>query len=333
MENKKTIFSGMQPSGALTLGNYLGALKNWVKLQEEYNCLFCVVDMHALTVRQEPKDLRKRTFDLYIQFLASGIDPEKALVFVQSQVPAHGELAWILNCYTYMGELNRMTQFKDKSSKYSENINVGLYAYPSLMAADILLYQADLVPVGEDQKQHLELTRDIAERFNNLYSPTFKVPEGYFPKVGARVMSLQEPEKKMSKSDENENAYITLLDPPEVIMKKIKRSVTDSENIIKYDRENKAGISNLMDIYASFTEKSMKEIELEFSSKGYGDFKVAVGEVIIENLKPMQNRFHELSKNKDYVHDLMKKGAEEAQKMSFKTLRKVKKKIGIYEAK
>ncbi|WP_373370312.1 tryptophan--tRNA ligase [Irregularibacter muris] len=332
-ENKKRIFSGIQPSGYFTLGNYLGALKNWTILQEEYDCIFCVVDLHALTVRQEPKELRQRTFDSFVQLLACGIDPEKALVFVQSQVSTHSEMAWLLNCYTYMGELNRMTQFKDKSAKHPENINAGLYTYPSLMAADILLYQADLVPVGDDQKQHIELSRDIAIRFNNSYSPTFQVPEGYFPKVGARIMSLQEPNKKMSKSDENVNAYITLLDDPDTIMKKVKRAVTDSDNQVRYDIQNKAGVSNLMDIYSSLTGKNRVDIEREFEGKGYGDFKTAVGQSIIDSLKPIQDKFNELSENKDYVHQLMKQGAEQASKISHKTLRKMKKKIGIYEVK
>ena len=332
-ENKKRIFSGIQPSGYFTLGNYLGALKNWVALQKEYDCIFCVVDLHALTVRQEPKDLRKRTYDSFVQLLACGIDPEKALLFVQSYVPAHAELAWILDCYTYVGELNRMTQFKDKAAKHPDNINAGLFAYPSLMAADILLYQTDLVPVGDDQKQHIELTRNLANRFNHTYSPTFVVPEGYYPKTGARVMSLQEPEKKMSKSDENENGFIMLLEEPSMIMKKIKKSVTDSENEVRYDRENKTGISNLMEIYSSITGKSIQEIEKEFRGIGYGDFKIAVGEAIIKELEPIQERFKELSEDKAYIENLMKEGAQEAQILANKTLRKVKKKIGLYQVK
>lgn len=332
-EKKKIIFSGIQPSGYFTLGNYLGALKNWAALQDDYHCIFCIVDLHALTVRQEPKELRKRTYDSFVQLLACGIDPERALLFVQSNVSAHAELAWLLNCYTYMGELNRMTQFKDKSSRHSDNINAGLFTYPALMAADILLYQTNLVPVGQDQKQHIELARDLAIRFNNTYSPTFEVPEGYFPKTGARVMSLQEPNKKMSKSDGNENAYITLLEDPSSIMKKVKRAVTDSDNQVQYDIENKAGISNLMDIYSSLTGRTMAEIEKEFEGIGYGEFKTAVGEVIIDTLKPIQQRFKELSEDKSYIEGLMKEGAQKAQSMSMKTLRKVKKKIGIYQAK
>ena len=332
-EKKKIIFSGIQPSGYFTLGNYLGALRNWTKLQNQHNCIFCIVDMHALTIRQEPKDLRKRTYDSFIQLIACGIDPEQALLFIQSHVPAHAELAWILNCYTYMGELNRMTQFKDKSIKHSDNINAGLYTYPSLMAADILLYQTDLVPVGQDQKQHIELSRDIAIRFNNSYSPTFVVPEGYFPKAGARVMSLQEPDKKMSKSDENENAYITLLEEPSKIMKKVKRSITDSENQVRYDPKSKAGISNLMEIYSSITGKGMKDIEKEFEGVGYGQFKTIIGETIIDALSPIQKRFKELSTEKAYINELIKEGAIKAQKMSYKTLSKVKKKIGLFQIK
>lgn len=332
-ENKKRIFSGIQPSGYFTLGNYLGALKNWVELQKQYDCIFCVVNMHALTVRQEPKDLRKRTYDSFVQLLACGIDPEKALLFVQSYVTSHAELAWILDCYTYMGELNRMTQFKDKSAKHEDNINAGLFTYPALMAADILLYQTDLVPVGDDQKQHIELTRDLANRFNNTYSPTFVVPEGYYPKTGARVMSLQEPNKKMSKSDENENAFIMLLEEPSKIMKKVKRAITDSENEVRYDPEKKVGISNLMEIYSSLTKKTMEEIEKEFKGIGYGDFKMAVGDEIIKELQPIQERFKELSKDKTYIEGLMKEGAQRAQYVANKTLRKVKKKIGFYQVK
>lgn len=333
MEEKKIIFSGIQPSGYFTLGNYLGAIKNWTRLQHEHKCIFCIVDMHAITVRQEPKNLRQRTYDSFVQLISCGLDPEKALLFIQSHVPAHAELAWLLNCYTYMGELNRMTQFKDKSSRHSENINAGLYTYPSLMAADILLYQTDMVPVGEDQKQHIELTRDIAIRFNNSYSPTFVVPEGYFPKAGARVMSLQEPDKKMSKSDENVNAYITLLEEPSVIMNKVKRAVTDSDNQVRYDIKNKAGISNLIDIYSSITGKSIQDVEKEFSSTGYGQFKNAVGEAVVEILSPIQKRFKELSKEKDYINQLIKEGAQKADSRSYKTLNKVMRKIGLYQVK
>ncbi|MBR5794268.1 MAG: tryptophan--tRNA ligase, partial [Anaerotignum sp.] len=262
MEQKKRIFSGMQPSGVITLGNYLGALKNWTKLQDEYDCLYCIVDMHAITVRQDPVKLRKQARDLLVQYLAVGLDPEKNIMYYQSHVPQHAELGWILNCYTYMGELNRMTQFKDKSAKHAENINAGLFTYPTLMAADILLYQTDLVPVGEDQRQHLELSRDIAQRFNGVYGDTFKVPEAYIGKVGARVMSLQEPTKKMSKSDENQNNIITLMDDPKVIMNKMKRAMTDSDNEIRF-AEDKPGISNLLSIYCAVTGKTIQEAERE----------------------------------------------------------------------
>jgi len=328
-DSKKIIFSGAQPSGNLTLGNYIGAIKNWVSLQDEYNCIYCIVDLHALTVRQNPAELRQRTMSLLALYIACGLDPEKNILFVQSHVSAHAELAWILNCFTYMGELNRMTQFKEKAQRHADNINAGLFTYPVLMAADILLYQTDLVPVGNDQKQHLEITRDIAQRFNNIYGDVFKVPEPYIPKVGARIMSLQEPEKKMSKSDENENSYIALLDPPEVIIRKFKRAVTDSEAVIRYDEENKPGISNLMNIYASVTGKSFEDIELEFEGKGYGDFKKAVGEAVIETLRPIQEKHKELMANKDYLNEVMKSGAETAGRLANRTLRKVYKKVGL----
>lgn len=329
MEEKKRIFSGMQPSGQLTLGNYLGAMKNWVALQEDYDCIYCIVDLHALTVRQDPKELRERTLSVLAQYIAGGLDPGKNIIFIQSHVSAHAELNWILNCYTYMGELSRMTQFKEKAAKHSENINGGLLTYPVLMAADILLYQTDLVPVGDDQKQHLELARDIAIRFNNLYSETFKVPEVYIPKVGARIMSLQEPEKKMSKSDENINSYIALLDPPEVIVKKFKRAVTDSEAEVRYDPLNKAGISNLMSIYSSVTGKAFGEIENEFSGKGYGAFKTAVGEAVAETLRPVQTRYSELMNARDYLKEIMRNGSERAERLAGRTLRKVYKKVGL----
>ncbi len=328
-DNKKIIFSGVQPSGNLTLGNYIGAIKNWVSLQDEYNCIYCIVDLHALTVRQNPTELRQRSRSLLALYIACGLDPEKNILFVQSHVSAHAELAWILNCFTYMGELNRMTQFKEKARKHSDNINAGLFTYPVLMAADILLYQTDLVPVGNDQKQHLEITRDIAQRFNNIYGEVFKIPEPYIPEVGARIMSLQEPEKKMSKSDENENAYISLLDPPDVIMRKFKRAVTDSEMVIRYDEENKPGISNLMSIYASVTGKSFEEIEAEFEGKGYGDFKKAVGEAVVETLKPIQEKHKELMADRAYLDEVMKSGAEAANRLANRTLRKVYRKVGL----
>ncbi|ONI48324.1 tryptophan--tRNA ligase [Candidatus Epulonipiscioides saccharophilum] len=329
MEIKKTIFSGMQPTGAITLGNYLGALKNWTSLQDEYNCLYCIVDMHAITVRQNPAELRKNARNLLIQYIAAGLDPTQNIIYYQSHVSGHAELAWILNCFTYMGELNRMTQFKDKSSKHSENINAGLYTYPALMAADILLYNTDLVPIGNDQKQHLELTRDIAERFNTIYGETFTIPEGYIGKVGARIMDLQEPTKKMSKSSEDKNATILLTDKPEEILKKFKRAVTDNFATIKYDPENQPGISNLINIYSAITGKSYVEIESEFSGSGYGNFKVKVAESVIEILRPIQQRYDELQKDKSYIDQVIKDNAQKANYQSQKILRKVQKKIGF----
>jgi tryptophanyl-tRNA synthetase len=288
-----------------------------------------VVDLHSLTVRNEAKDLRQRRLSLLAQYIACGLDPEKNILFMQSHVSAHAELCWILSCYTYMGELSRMTQFKEKAAKQQDNINAGLFTYPILMAADILLYQTDLVPVGEDQKQHLELSRDIAERFNGIYGNVFKVPEPYIPKVGARIMSLQDPGSKMSKSDENANSYILLLDPPETIMRKFKRAVTDSEAVIRYDVKNKPGVSNLMSIYSSVTGKTLEQIENEFEGKGYGDFKTAVGEAVVETLRPIQEEYNKLMESKDYLQDLMKKGAEAAGRIAGKTLSKVYRKIGL----
>ena len=330
MENeKKVIFSGMQPSGVITLVNYLGALKNWTNLQDEYNCLYCIVDMHAITVRQDPATLRKNARNLLMQYIAAGLNPEKNVIYYQSHVSAHAELAWILNCYTYMGELSRMTQFKEKSSKHGENINAGLFTYPALMAADILLFQTDLVPVGADQKQHLELARDIATRFNGLYGDTFKVPEPYIGKVGARVMSLQEPTSKMSKSDEDANASIYLMDDPDAIMRKFKRAVTDSDACVRFDQETKPGISNLMSIYGAITGQTMEQIQSEFEGKGYGDFKMRVGEAVVEELRPLQARFKELSSDKTYIDSIIKKNAETANYLATKTLRKVQKKVGF----
>ena len=328
MEQKKRIFSGMQPSGVITLGNYLGALKNWTKLQDEYDCLYCIVDMHAITVRQDPVKLRKQAKDLLVQYLAVGLDPEKNIIYYQSHVPQHAELAWILNCYTYMGELNRMTQFKDKCAKHADNINAGLFTYPSLMAADILLYQTDLVPVGEDQRQHLELTRDIAQRFNGIYGDVFKVPNAYIGKVGARVMALQEPTKKMSKSDENQNNIITLMDDPKVIMNKMKRAMTDSDTEVRF-AEEKPGISNLLSIYCAVTGKTIAESEKEFAGVGYGTFKTAVGEAVVAELEPVQKRVKELEANKDYLDAIIKGGAEKASRLADRTLTKVQKKIGF----
>lgn len=329
IQAKKRIFSGIQPSGNLTIGNYLGALRNFGKLQDDYECLYCIVDLHALTVRQEPKLLRQRSYSVLALYLAAGLDPEKNALFIQSHVSAHTELAWILNCFTYMGELNRMTQFKDKSAKHADNINAGLFDYPVLMAADILLYQADLVPVGQDQKQHLELSRDIADRFNKLYSDTFVVPEPYIPKVGNKIMSLQEPDKKMSKSDVNENNFVLILDPYDTIIKKFKRAVTDSEMEIRYDPENKAGISNLMGIYSSVTGKTYAEIEQEFRGVNYGEFKLAVGETVANELKPIQERYNSLIQEKDYLNSVLRDSAQKAEYMARKTLSKVYRKVGL----
>lgn len=327
-ENKKVIFSGIQPSGNLTIGNYLGALKNWVKLQDEYDCYYCIVDLHAITVRQEPKDLRRRTLEVLAIYLAAGLDPEKNTIFIQSHVPTHSEGAWLLNCFTYIGELGRMTQYKDKSQKYGESVSAGLLNYPVLMAADILLYNADLVPVGKDQKQHLELTRDIAERFNNLYSPTFTIPEPYIPESGAKIMDLQDPTKKMSKSSDNPNGYILIMDPPEVIRKKINRCVTDSIGIVKYTDEQ-PGIKNLMTILSAITGMSMEDIEKKYEGQGYAKFKSDVADVIVNELTPIQKRVNELLENKSYLESIYKKGAEKAYYVSSKTLRKMQKKIGF----
>ncbi len=333
MENeKKRILSAIQTSGALTLGNYVGALRNWVELQQsgEYDCFYMLADLHAITVRQEPKDLRKNSLDILALFLAVGLDPEKSPLFLQSHVPAHSMLSWVLNCNTYMGELSRMTQFKDKSQKHANNINAGLFTYPALMAADILLYQADLVPVGADQMQHLELTRDIAKRFNNAYSDTFKIPEAYVPKVGARIMSLQEPTQKMSKSDPNSNGYILLLDPLDTVAKKIKRAVTDSGGEVKRG-EGKEGVENLMSIYSAMTGKTMDEIETEFDGRGYGEFKEAVAESVVDVLRPIQERYNELIKDKEYLSSVYKKGAETASRVAMKTVSKVYRKVGFVQ--
>ncbi len=328
-EQKKRIFSGVQPSGNLTIGNYLGAIKNWIPMQEEFECLYCVVDLHTLTVRQKPAELRQRSLNLLALYMACGLDPQKSILFLQSHVSAHSELAWILNCYTYMGELNRMTQFKDKSAKHADNINAGLFTYPVLMAADILLYQTDLVPIGQDQKQHLEITRDIAERFNNVYGDTFTIPEPYIPKIGAKIMSLQEPEKKMSKSDENENSYVFILDTEDAILRKFKRAVTDSEREIRYDEVNKPGVSNLISIYSAVTGKTFSEIEKEFDGRSYGDLKEMTGQSVAEMLKPVQQRYNELTSNKDYLNSILKENSEKAAYMARKTLSKVQRKIGL----
>ena len=330
LDGKKTLFSGMQATGNLTLGNYLGALKNWVTISDDYQTFFSVVDMHSITVRQDPAELRKRARTLLTLYIAAGLDPEKNCIYYQSHVSGHAELAWILNCFTYMGELNRMTQFKDKAAKHADNINAGLFTYPVLMAADILLYQADVVPVGIDQMQHLELTRDIAIRFNNIYGDVFTVPEAYIGKAGAKIMSLQDPAKKMSKNDENPNGSIYLMDDPDTIIRKCKRAVTDSEGIILY-RDEQPGVKNLIDIYCACTGKTPAEVEREFDGKGYGDFKMAVGEAVVGVLKPLQDRFADLSKNKEYLDKVIKENAEKASYFSNKTLRKVQKKVGFPE--
>ncbi len=325
---KKTILSGIKPTGSLNLGGYLGAVKNWVKLQEDYNCLYMLADLHALTIRIDPAVLRRNSMELFALYIACGIDPEKNLLFFQSHVPQHAELSWILNCYTMFGELNRMTQFKDKSAKNAENINAGLFTYPVLMAADILLYQSDLVPVGEDQRQHLELARDIATRFNGVYGDVFKLPEGYTPKVGARIMSLTNPTHKMSKSEEDENGTVNLLDNKDAIIRKFKRAVTDSETCVRY-AEGKDGINNLMSIYSAVTGKSFEEIEKEFDGKGYGDFKLTVGESVADCLAPIQQKYNDLVSDKAQLEAIYKHGAEQASYMAMKTLRKVYKKVGL----
>ena len=330
IDGKKVLFSGMQATGNLTLGNYLGALKNWVTLCDEYECFYSVVDLHSITVRQDPAELRKRARNLLTLYIAAGLDPEKNCLYYQSHVSGHAELSWILNCFTYMGELNRMTQFKDKAAKHADNINAGLFTYPVLMAADILLYQADVVPVGKDQLQHLEITRDIAQRFNGIYGDVFTIPEPYIGKAGAKIMSLQDPAKKMSKSDENANASIYLMDDPDTIIRKFKRAVTDSEACVRY-QESQPGIMNLIDIYCACTGKTPAETEKEFEGKGYGDFKLAVGESVVDVLKPLQNRFDDLTKNKDYIDKVIKENAEKANYYANKTLRKVQKKVGFPE--
>ena len=330
IDGKKVLFSGMQSTGNLTLGNYLGALKNWVSLSDEYECFYSVVDMHSITVRQDPSELRKRARNLLTLYIAAGLDPQKNCIYYQSHVSGHAELAWILNCFTYIGELNRMTQFKDKAAKHADNINAGLYTYPVLMAADILLYQADVVPVGKDQLQHLEITRDIAQRFNAIYGDIFTIPEPYMGKAGANIRSLQNPEKKMSKSDENANASIYLMDDPDTIIRKFKRAVTDSEASVRY-REEQPGIKNLIEIYCACTVKTPEETEKEFDGKGYSDFKPAVGEAVVSVLKPIQDRFYDLSKDKAYIDNIIKENAGKANYYAIKTLRKVQKKIGFPE--
>ena len=331
MEAKKRIFSGIQPSGELTLGSYMGAIKNWVALQDEYDCLYCIVDMHAITVRQVPADLRRRSVAQLAQYIACGLDPEKNIMFIQSHIPQHAELSWVLGCYTQFGELSRMTQFKDKAKKHADNITAGLFTYPVLMASDILLYQSDLVPVGDDQRQHVELCRDIATRFNNWFPDTFTIPEAFVPKMGARVMSLGQPENKMSKSEPD--GCVFLMDKPEDIMRKFKRAVTDCETAVRYDPENKPGISNLLTIYCAATGKTMAEAEADFEGQGYGIFKPAVGEAVVELLRPIQAEATRLMADKAYLESVYTQGAQRAQALANRTLRKVYKKVGFVPAK
>lgn len=329
MNEKKTIFSGIQPSGELTLGSYLGALKNWVALSEEYNCFYCIVDMHSITVRQDPAQLRRRALEQLAQYIACGLDPDKNTVFIQSHVSAHAELAWVLSCYTMFGELSRMTQFKDKSAKNADNINAGLFTYPALMAADILLYQAHLVPVGGDQKQHVELTRDVAQRFNGIYRDVFTLPEPYIPKVGARIMSLACPENKMSKSDSDPGGCIYITQKPDDIMRAFKRAVTDCETCVRYDPAAKPGVSNLMTIYSVVTGKTFAEIEKEFDGLGYGAFKSAVGEAVAGALTPIREETCRILADKAYLEGVYRQGAEKASGVAQRTLRKVYKKVGF----
>ncbi len=332
IDDKKVLYSGMQATGNLTLGNYLGALKNWLTLNEEYECFWGVMDLHSLTVRQVPADFRKKARNLLTLYIAAGLDPVKNCIYFQSHVPAHAELSWLLSCFTYVGELNRMTQYKEKAAKHADNVNAGLFTYPVLMAADILLYQADFVPVGKDQKQHLEITRDIAERFNNIYGDVFTIPEPYIGKEeeGAKIMSLQDPEKKMSKSDENVNGSIFLMDDRDTIVRKFKRAVTDSDAEVRYG-EDKPGVSNLLTIYGSCTNKSIQEAEKEFDGVGYGDFKMAVAEAVISVLGPLQEEFARLQKEKGFIDGIIKENDEKAAYFANKTLRKVKKKLGLTE--
>lgn len=330
MENKKLIFSGIQPTGTFTLGNYIGAIRNWGPLQDEYNCIYCVVDMHAITVKQDPVKLRQSTMNSYALLMACGIDPEKSILFIQSHVKTHAELSWVLGCNTQFGELSRMTQFKDKSQRHPDDINSGLFTYPVLMAADILAYNADLVPVGVDQKQHLELARNIAQRFNQRYGDFFTMPEPYIPKVGAKVMSLQDPTKKMSKSDENPNAVILILDDKDTIIRKFKRAVTDSEAEVCY-RDGKDGINNLMTIYSSVTGKDFAAIESEFAGKGYGDFKLAVGEAVADHLEPVRTEFARISQDKAFLKKCYTEGAEKALKYSQRIVSKVYRKVGFVD--
>ncbi|MEI3773541.1 tryptophan--tRNA ligase [Pectobacterium brasiliense] len=329
--SKPIVFSGAQPSGELTIGNYMGALRQWVNMQDDYDCIYCIVDLHAITVRQDPQALRKATLDTLALYLACGIDPKKSTIFVQSHVPEHSQLSWILNCYAYFGELSRMTQFKDKSARYEENINAGLFSYPVLMAADILLYQTNQVPVGEDQKQHLELSRDVGQRFNSLYGDIFKVPEPFIPKSGARVMSLLEPTKKMSKSDDNRNNVIGLLEDPKAVVKKIKRAMTDSDEppVIRYDVKNKAGVSNLLDILSGVTGKTIPELEQEFDGRMYGHLKGAVADAVSGMLSELQERYHRFRNDEAFLQQIMREGADKASARAQETLKKVYDAIGF----
>ncbi len=330
---KKVMLSGIKPTGDLTLGSYLGAIKNWAERAEQFDCYYFMADLHALTTRNNPADLRRRTLEQLAQYVACGLDPQKNTLFLQSHVPAHAELGWIINCYTMFGELSRMTQFKDKSAKNADNINGGLFTYPALMAADILLYQPDYVPVGEDQKQHVELTRDVAQRFNNLYGQTFTVPEPYIPKVGARIMDLLNPTSKMSKSDEVGNGRILLMEKPEDLMRKFKRAVTDSDTgrCVYFDPENKPGVANLMQIYAACTGKTFDQIEAEFEGKGYGAFKPAVGEAVVELLRPIREEAEHIIRDKAYLEQIYREGAQRASATAQRTLRKVYKKVGLVQ--
>ena len=330
-ERKRVILSGIQPTGTFTLGNYIGAVRNWAKLQDQFDCLYMVADLHALTVRQEPAALRRHTREAAAMLLAAGIDPAQSILFIQSHVPAHTQLNWILCCNAQFGELSRMTQFKDKSAKHPDNVNGGLFTYPALMAADILIYNADLVPVGQDQTQHLELARNVAQRFNNAYSPTFKLPEGYVTKEGAKIMSLADPTRKMSKSDTNANAFILLTDDRDAIARKFKRAVTDSEGVVRYDPETKPGVSNLMAIYHIFTGKSMEEIQKEFEGQGYGTFKEAVGTVVADGLAPIQGEYSRILADKDYVDGVLKEGAAAASRLADRTIQKVYRKVGLLQ--
>lgn len=327
--SKKVILSGIQATGTLHIGNYLGAINNWTKMQDEYDCYYMIADLHSLTVRNDPKVLHQNALNIIALYVAAGLDPEKNTIFIQSHVRSHAVLSWILNCYTYMGELNRMTQFKDKASKHSDNINAGLFTYPVLMAADILAYNADLVPVGDDQRQHLEITRDIAERFNSIYGDTFTVPEGYFPEIGARIMGLQNPLSKMSKSAPDENDKILLTDTPEIITKKIKKAVTDSDGVVRFDKENKPGISNLMSIYGIIKEKSMEEVQKDFEGQNYGVFKSAVADAIIERIEPVQKRYYDLINNPEKLKAIYERGAEKAKEKTEIVLQDVCKKVGL----